>query len=195
VIDAAAAERAGGDGGEQARPGQRPGVDHADVEPPVAQARAVRGRHPGRLIPAVAREIQPEPAAAPIQHQFVRPGPPQHGGQRDEQRRPPADGVLELLPGVHQVGVDARARGVDERPVPGHPHIDQDRLARPQRGQRVIGRPHAQVGSKVIERAGRDHQKRQAGLQRDASGRADRPVTAGDAQDPRGRRRPAQPGG
>src|ERR1700683_1993220 len=37
--------------------GKGAGLYRSEVELPVAQARAVRARHPGRLVPAVAREV------------------------------------------------------------------------------------------------------------------------------------------
>ena len=105
MVNPAPAERAGENGGDKARPGQRTGVDHPDVEIPVTEVGTVGGRRPRRLIPAIAREVQPQPPTATVQDQLVRPAAPQHPDQGDDHGDPAAQRVLQLFPGVYQVDV------------------------------------------------------------------------------------------
>ena len=67
MIDAGAGEGAGENGSDQARPGQGVGVHDADVEVPIGEVGTVGRRRSRRLVPAVAREVQPQPAMAAVQ--------------------------------------------------------------------------------------------------------------------------------
>jgi hypothetical protein len=62
--------------------------------------------------------------------------------------------------------------------------VDQHRVAGPQRGHGVVGGPEPQVGGEVVKRAGRNHQQRQAGFQRDRRRGTDRAVAAGHSEYP-----------
>lgn len=71
----------------------------------------------------------------------MRPPAPQHLDERGHRRDSPAERMLQPPPGVHQVDVDACARGIDKRALTDDADVHQDGLAGPQRCQRVVDRP------------------------------------------------------
>jgi hypothetical protein len=77
-----------------------------------------------------------------------------HGG--DRHGGPLADPVLQRLTGIHQLGVGAERRRVQERAAVDAREVDRHRGPRRHRRRRVLRRRQAEVPSQVVERPARD---------------------------------------